>query len=182
MLPRLQFIFWLGAISGVIAFFIIIVTSNLKNILSKAIISLLLLTFFDLSGICSSYNRAIIWLFAPPLIILHFFFFLSFFKNLLGLRTLFGHFFSLQSCNFFINLIVLGIKTYFQEPLSLGILLIYVGTFLNLNSGFSLISNTNKVILGDFISYINNLQFYQRPESIIKSTTELVFSESVISV
>lgn len=162
--------------------YFIVVINNLKNIFSKVVILFLLLVFYSLSVISSSCSGATTQLFTLPLAIVFLSFFPSFFRGLLSLGAFFRLFFDLRGFTFFISLVILGIETHLPGLLSLGILLIQVGTFLNLGFSLSLINYTDYIISEYLISYVRVLQFYQMPEAIIKGMTLLTFSESIISV
>ncbi len=52
-MPRLQLVFWLGAILGVVAFLIVVIAGDLRDVFFRAlaIASLLILAFCRMSGI-----------------------------------------------------------------------------------------------------------------------------------
>lgn len=120
------------------------IVKSLKSILGLLFFLLLAFISYDQSNISFKYGEGSLSTLSMTVLLLGFF--LDYFKGLLSFETLFslvGLILSQKYHDLLVNLIVVRIQTHFQKTFSLGVLLIYVNTSLNLGINFSFIGYTH---------------------------------------
>lgn len=122
------------------ALLVTIEASDLRNVFPRAIVLFLLLDLCGLGEISSNSDGS--WSFLSLMAILNLVFFPGLFC-LFGLSFFLGLFLDLRVYMVFIRLVLLGIETDLEGPLSYEAVLIEVGTRLDFSSSLSLINCIN---------------------------------------